>query len=114
TQNTPASVVANTFGISDASGEPFSRIAPAGPPNAPAVAWPGQKSPFASRSCVVAVVTGDSDTASRPWYCRSSGGHSIVVFVDPTPPLHASPARCPAVQTWLTHCGHGESGRLVR
>lgn len=113
-QKTSARVVAKTFGTSLRSGAPVSRMRAAGPPNAPGVACPRHNTPFVALSRVVPLVIGDRDTASWPWYCSGSGGHSIVVFAEPTPPLHDRPARCPALQAPSTHCGHGDVGRLVR
>jgi len=43
----------------------------------------------------VPVVIGARATASRPLKPVAAGGHSIVVFLDPTPPLHDMPARSP-------------------
>ena len=87
-QNVPESVVAKGFERSEPSGEPVSVILPASPPNAPGCVWPGQKFPAGSEAVEVPVVIGARATASRPLKPVAAGGHSMVVFLDPTPPLH--------------------------
>ena len=54
-----------------------------------------QKFPAASEAVEVPVVIGAKATVSRPLKFPSSGGHSIVVCADPTPPLHGAPFCCP-------------------
>jgi len=95
TQNVPAIVLSKGLERSRAAGEPVSLIVPASPPNAPGCAWLGQKFPAGSDAVAVPVVRPARAIVSRPRKPDSLGGHSIVVFLDPTPPLHGKPARSP-------------------
>src|SRR5690242_20295030 len=106
TQRMPAKAVSKRPGPPVKSGDPVSTKVPASPPKAPGPDCPGQKRPSGAETVAVPLPRPEKLIACRPMYPCGAGGHSTVVFFEPTPPEHGSPARAPEVHTPSTHWGH--------
>ena len=81
-------------------------IVPASPPKAPGPTCPGQNMPSGAETVAVPLPRPEKLIAWRPMNPCGDGGHSTVVFFEPTPPEHVSPARAPEVHLPSTHVGH--------
>src|SRR5262249_23761214 len=132
-QKTAASVLAcGMLSVMSPAGDPFSVMvtiliggftgSPSGRtprfcgPTALNVFWFGQKMPPESVLVLVPVVSFSRFTLNSGRYAPpvAEGGQSMDVSCIVDVVLQARPTRAPVVQTWFTHCGHGNGSACGR